>query len=340
MTYASELRGTMNTSMKLLALVALAAAMTLASCATTPQELKTARATYEEAEREASSEVPAEVAEAKEALERAEQEFEDEGNEMSTRTFAHVATRKSQNAITRAQMARAERKRTQGQQRLVQIQEQARKNLKTALREERQYNQMTQQQLENEEQKIEQMRAELKKARQAGELTEEQLTEKRMKLQQTMNDLEQARAQKKELAEKLEATKKKLSEVAKIKEEEKKTTITLNGSILFEVGKATLRTTAEQRLQQVATVLKNADGKEILIEGHTDSQGKSAMNQRLSKDRAAAVQRFLVRQGVQADRIKTVGMGEAQPIATNETPEGRANNRRVEIVVGEDVYGS
>lgn len=330
----------MKTQLRILALAAMAGALTLASCATPPEELRTARAAYQLAEQEASSEVPAEVAEAQEALKRAEAEFDDEGDEMTTRTYAQIATHKSQFAVTKAQTARAERKQTQAQELLVQVQKRARSDLKTALKEERQYNRMTEQQLANEEQKIERMRAELQAARQAGNITEEELTEKRMKLQQTMSELERARSEKAELAKELAAAKEKLSEFANIKEEDKKMTITLNGSILFEVGKATLRSTAERRLAEVATVLKNSDGPQILIEGHTDSQGKTALNQQLSKDRAQAVETFLIRKGVQPDRIRTMGMGESQPIATNDTPEGRANNRRVEIVIGEDLYGS
>jgi OOP family OmpA-OmpF porin len=70
-----------------------------------------------------------------------------------------------------------------------------------------------------------------------------------------------------------------------------------------------------------------------LIEGHTDSQGNDQANLALSQARAEAVRQYLVGRGVAQDKVRAVGRGEQQPVATNDSPEGRANNRRVEIVV-------
>ena len=75
------------------------------------------------------------------------------------------------------------------------------------------------------------------------------------------------------------------------------------------------------------------DGRSITIIGHTDSAGSDAANQKLSEARAEAVRTYLVSQGIPADHVKSEGAGESQPVADNKTPEGRANNRRVEIIL-------
>lgn len=126
-----------------------------------------------------------------------------------------------------------------------------------------------------------------------------------------------------------------LQEIAKVKEESRGMVITLDGSVLFATGKTSLLPIAEEKLQKVAEVLqKQDDSKQITVEGHTDSVGSDEDNMRLSQARADSVRTYLVSQGVPTSRIKAVGRGESMPIADNKTPEGRANNRRVEIIVG------
>jgi outer membrane protein OmpA-like peptidoglycan-associated protein len=73
--------------------------------------------------------------------------------------------------------------------------------------------------------------------------------------------------------------------------------------------------------------------KKIMVEGHTDSIGTEENNRKLSQGRADAVREFLVSRGVEASRISAVGKGESEPVADNKSPEGRANNRRVEIII-------
>jgi outer membrane protein OmpA-like peptidoglycan-associated protein len=111
--------------------------------------------------------------------------------------------------------------------------------------------------------------------------------------------------------------------------------LTISGQVLFATGKSILLPIAQQRLAAVARALKD-DPRTITIVGHTDNTGKKEMNQRLSEDRADAVKKFLAQQGVPESHLKTMGMGETQPISSNASPEGRANNRRVEIVVAEE----
>jgi outer membrane protein OmpA-like peptidoglycan-associated protein len=130
-----------------------------------------------------------------------------------------------------------------------------------------------------------------------------------------------------------------LEQVAKVKEESRGTVITLDGSVLFVSGKAELLPIARRKLDEVAKVLNDTNSdQQISVEGYTDSQGSDDFNQRLSQDRADAVRSYLVQQGVPSQRITAVGKGEASPIASNDTAEGRANNRRVEIVLGREAH--
>lgn len=126
-----------------------------------------------------------------------------------------------------------------------------------------------------------------------------------------------------------------LNKIAQVKEEARGMVITLSGQVLFVTGKSELLPAARDQLDQVAAALKDqGDLKPMVVEGYTDSVGSDATNQKLSKDRAEAVRAYLVSKGVSSDKISAVGKGKANPVASNDTAEGRANNRRVEIVIG------
>lgn len=106
--------------------------------------------------------------------------------------------------------------------------------------------------------------------------------------------------------------------------------LTLTGGT-FESNSAALTTEAESRLDELAQTLASRPELRIVIEGHTDSQGAESYNLALSRERADAVKNYLINQGVAASRMATQGYGEARPIAPNDNPAGRAQNRRVEI---------
>lgn len=99
----------------------------------------------------------------------------------------------------------------------------------------------------------------------------------------------------------------------------------------FEFDSATLTMGAERILDDVADKLRANQNVRVRIEGHTDSMGSEAYNQDLSQARADAVADYLMRQGVDAERMRTIGYGESQPVASNDTDAGRAENRRVEL---------
>jgi outer membrane protein OmpA-like peptidoglycan-associated protein len=107
--------------------------------------------------------------------------------------------------------------------------------------------------------------------------------------------------------------------------------VTFAGEVMFDTGSRNLSPGALSRLDSVATTINRYPDADVIVKGHTDSQGPEDANMRLSEDRALMVKNQLVVKGVDAARITTLGFGESQPLVTNATPEGRAQNRRVEI---------
>jgi outer membrane protein OmpA-like peptidoglycan-associated protein len=124
-----------------------------------------------------------------------------------------------------------------------------------------------------------------------------------------------------------------LARLAAVKEEARGLVITLSGSVLFASSKSELLPAAQSRLNQVAEALMATKERKLTVEGHTDSQGSSSYNQVLSQRRADAVRSYIISRGYPAELIQAQGIGKDRPVADNGNPEGRANNRRVEIIV-------
>jgi len=125
-----------------------------------------------------------------------------------------------------------------------------------------------------------------------------------------------------------------LARIATVKQEPRGMVITLSGSVLFASNKADVLPAAHAKLDDVANALGKQDpDSKIVVQGYTDSRGSDSLNQDLSQRRAETVRAYLVSHGVASDRITAQGMGAANPIADNASAEGRADNRRVEIVV-------
>jgi len=102
--------------------------------------------------------------------------------------------------------------------------------------------------------------------------------------------------------------------------------------INFDTGKATIKPDSEGSINQIAALLKGVPALKVSIEGHTDNVGTPESNMKLSEDRAKAVREAVVAKGIAADRMTAVGRGQEAPVADNRTEEGRALNRRVEVV--------
>lgn len=109
--------------------------------------------------------------------------------------------------------------------------------------------------------------------------------------------------------------------------------ITFDSGILFDVNKSDLKPVAQQNIRELSETLKKYEDTNILIEGHTDNTGAEDYNQTLSEKRAKSVSDYLNSLGVANSRVTTTGYGELQPIADNNTVEGRNQNRRVEVAI-------
>lgn len=110
--------------------------------------------------------------------------------------------------------------------------------------------------------------------------------------------------------------------------------------VLFDFGSYTLKPGAREKLAKISGILLAHPGLTLQIEGHTDSVGSDEFNQQLSEQRAGSVRDFLAEQGVPVSSITAKGFGKTQPVASNDTPEGRQKNRRVEIVLNGDMIGN
>jgi outer membrane protein OmpA-like peptidoglycan-associated protein len=184
---------------------------------------------------------------------------------------------------------------------------------------------------------LEKTRAELEASRQAAEdarraaEAQRQKVEEQRKAQQAHAD-ELARLQKEQekTREELRAT---LSQLATVRQEARGLIVTLPGSIYFDVNKSDVKPAMRTRMTEIAKALATVPSQHVLVEGHTDSDGSSEYNLKLSRLRADSVRSVLVAGGVSPDRIESQGYGETRPVATNATAAGKAQNRRVEIVI-------
>lgn len=109
--------------------------------------------------------------------------------------------------------------------------------------------------------------------------------------------------------------------------------VTFASGILFDFDSFSLRSPARENLSNLAASLNRYPDSEVLIVGHTDSRGAGEYNQRLSENRAGAARDYLLAQGVDASRVRAMGLGMMEPVETNDSDEGRQANRRVEVAI-------
>lgn len=119
----------------------------------------------------------------------------------------------------------------------------------------------------------------------------------------------------------------------KLKDEEKEVLAAAVKSVEFETGSANLKASSQASLDKIVDMMTNSSAYKLSIKGHTDNQGDSKKNFILSNDRADAARNYLISKGIKASRISAKGFGSRVPIDSNETPEGRQNNRRVEFTL-------
>ncbi len=307
--------------------LALIGAVASVACGTAlpPKELKDARAAYEQAQQGPAGKLaPAQLDTARQNLQAAERLFEDEGPDApETKTQAYIAHRK---AMWADQVGRREEE-IRRKKRLEKEYDKV----------ERERLNMTQAELAATRDRLEKEKRRASQISQDKELAEklaaEEIARKEAALAAQQAALEEERKKRETVENKLALAVKSLNELANVKEEARGVVITLSGSVLFSTGKYELLPIAKEKLNEVAKALKDQGYKKIIVEGHTDSRGSETNNQNLSLSRAESVRSHLVSQGIEASKIEAKGLGESRPVATNDTPEGRANNRRVELVV-------
>jgi outer membrane protein OmpA-like peptidoglycan-associated protein len=274
----------------------------LANCATvTPNELVSARSAYQQASLGPAAQlVPAELHKAHEALAQAEKSFQNDPKSYKTRDLAYVAQRKSELASALGTIASDKASKAKSNAEFQKTQ--------TAL--------------------VERGKQDLLDAEKRA--ADDLAADKERKAKQELSDSEKRTAT--ALAE--------LAKLAAVKEEERGLVVTLSGSVLFRSAEAILLPSAREKLDQVTQALQALRERNLIVEGFTDSQGSDAYNQGLSQRRADAVRDYLVQRGYPANRIQSRGNGEASPIAENVSAEGRANNRRVEIIIERPMFTS
>ena len=172
------------------------------------------------------------------------------------------------------------------------------------------------------------------KTARAAELAREEAEQARRLAQSSASEAELARREA-ELAMAQMDTLKRQLENLQLRQTESGVVITL-GDVLFETGQTELLDSARTSLVEVVDLLQTEPDKAIRIEGHTDSTGSAEANLALSQQRADSVRIALVELGVAAERMKSIGMGEDYPVASNEDEEGRAQNRRVDVILLDD----
>ena len=276
----------------------------LVGCGATapPKELKSARDAYTQASQGQTAQLaPAQLETARQALDRAEASFDKKKDKPVTVDLAYIAWRKVQIADSVGALEKSNRD-------------------VAAL--ERELAQKTEAELKKFKQSKQQLAA--------SEAERKRLEEEKKK---TQAELENERKAREAVEKRLSAALTSLEQIASVKEEKRGVVITLSGAVLFATGKYELLPIARSKLSDVAKALKDQGYKAIVVEGHTDSRGSNANNMTLSQNRADAVRAYLITQGIEANKITAVGWGEDRPVADNNTAEGRANNRRVELVV-------
>jgi outer membrane protein OmpA-like peptidoglycan-associated protein len=274
----------------------LTAILTTAGCSATmpPNELVTARSNYARAAQGPATQLaPADLDTAKKALDQAENSFKEEGDTAETKDIAYAAARASEIAESRARTVEANK-----------IKEQTNASQRA--------NEVNQAAVTKEE--LAKAKGQLATQGQALATEKERREEAEKRAAQAAADL---------------------AKFASVKQDPVRgMVITLSGGVLFETAKWQLLGSAQTKLNDVADALTKQDkDSTMVVEGHTDSQGKEAANQELSQKRAESVRTYLVGRGIAADRITAQGFAATRGIADNASPEGRANNRRVEIVV-------
>lgn len=166
-------------------------------------------------------------------------------------------------------------------------------------------------------------------------MAQQQAQSAQQQVQAAQNEAQQARSQAQAAQQQLASERQQFNQLQKerlgAQQTDQGMVVTLS-NVLFSTGKTTLQPGAHLQLDRLASYLKDHPKQRVLIEGNTDSTGSADYNQKLSADRAQAVAQGLQLRGVPQSQLQTIGLGEAYPVASNNSSAGRQQNRRVDIV--------
>jgi len=286
-------------------------------------ELIKAREAYSNAESgPAMSLDPADLHEARVALDNAEADSSRDPQSFDARQSAYLALRRAELADAQGKTAAAEKMRAEYAQQEAALKDSLLARTQNKLAATSAANQRAQGELSQTQGQLNQTQAQLDAAQQAQMQTQAQLAAE--------HDARMAAE-----AKAMEA----LAKLGAVKNDERGMVLTLSGSVVFASGKSVLLPSAQARLNDVADALRDSP-RNIRVEGHTDSTGSDATNQALSQRRAEAVMNYLISRDIPQSRISAVGLGASRPVADNSSAEGRANNRRVEIILLRDTQAS
>ena len=305
----------MRTKVEFVLMVA-CAALIYGCASTVPTELVDARLAYEKASvGPAVSLAPDELHKAKVALDVAEKSFSNDAGSYQTADLAYVAQRKAEMAGVKGSIAMEQKNKAQSDADFQKKQGEILAKKSQDLQEQSQHLAKARTDLSDAERNSKEI---------AAQLAKEQKAVLEAKANTAMAEAQSADAQAK------------LAALA-AKEDERGLVISLSGSILFRSNEDMLMPGAEARLDQVVEALVASKNRSVVVEGYTDSNGSDAYNSGLAQRRADSVRNYIVFKGYPAERVLAKGMGEGRPIADNATSEGRANNRRVEIILKDQV---
>jgi Outer membrane protein and related peptidoglycan-associated (lipo)proteins len=306
----------------IISLIIIACVGVVVGCAPSipPTELINARQAYQHASAgQAAQLVPAELHKAQVALAIAEKSFQDDPKSFRTRDLAYVADRKAKMAEAFATTAAGNAATARANKDYQTTQTEIMKNTKQDLATQTEIAKNTKQDLAMQTEISKNTKEDLATSERSSAVKTEQLASEQKARLDAENRASVAQAD--------------LAKLAAVKEEARGLVITLSGSVLFASNKSELLPSAQDRLNQVADALMATKERKLTVEGHTDSQGSSSYNQELSQRRADVVRSYIISRGYPSDLIEAHGIGKDRPVADNASAEGRANNRRVEIIV-------
>ncbi len=305
-----------------------------------PLELLQARNAVAIAKSEGAEQyAPGAMQKAQDSLTQAEEYYSDKKGSTPIRTASRAATQSAEDARVLSIQKRNDEK--------VAAERQAERDRTQAAQQKAQEAQAAAQQAQAQQQAAQQAAEQARQQQLAAQQATEQARAQQQALAQQAADAraqadraEQARLQmEQQAAQQREKLRQQLSQVLQTRETAQGLVANMP-DVLFDFNKSTLKPSAKERLAKVAGIILAYPDLQLKIDGYTDSVGGEQYNQQLSEERAASVRDYLISQGVSANNVIAQGFGKNDPIASNASPEGRQQNRRVEMLVSGNAIGS